>query len=337
MKLLPFRRAEPSGALPTEDRGYTDVITQALVDAAADTQVNAYVSALEVVAGQLSRAFASATVSGAGAEPFTPWVMAQIGRQLIEDGEAVWYRVGRRLARAETWETMRGRYQLTVAGVQQGAAADRVLHVRWNMDVSSGRGLAPLTTARTLKTLMQRLEQALTDEQSAAIGYLLPVPADGQAETVAKLKEDLAGLRGRIAIIETARAGWGETDAGSGRAEYRLVRLGPDVPAGNVTLFTAAREAVMAACGYPVQLAQDSDGTAQREAWRRYLHGTVAPLGRLLAAEAARIGLPVEIGFDQLFASDIMGRARAFQSLVGAGMSLEAAAAASGILTPPGE
>lgn len=333
MKLIPFRR----GAAPvsqTEDRGYTDVITNALVEASADTQVNAYVSALEVVAGQLSRAFASATVAGPGAPAFTPWAMAQIGRQLIEEGEAVWRRVGQRLERAETWEFMRGRYQMTIAGTQRAANEDQVLHVRWNMDVSSGRGVAPLTTARTLKTLMQRLEQGLSDEQSAAIGYLLPVPSDGDAPTVEKLKEDLAKLRGRIAIIETARAGWGESDAASARAEYRLARLGPDVPSGNVQLFTAAREAVLAACGYPVQLTQGSDGTAQREAWRRYLHGTVAPLGRLLASDANRIGLAVDISFDELFASDIMGRARAFQSLVGGGMSLEAAAAASGILTP---
>ena len=48
-------------------------------------------------------------------------------------------------------------------------------------------------------------------------------------------------------------------------------------PEGNVRLFRSAKEAVLGACGYPVQLDQDSDGTAQREAWRRYLHGTVAP------------------------------------------------------------
>lgn len=106
-------------------------------------------------------------------------------------------------------------------------------------------------------------------------------------------------------------------------------------------LFTAAREAVLAACGFPVQLAQSADGTAQCEAWRRYLHETVAPLdetvaplGRLVAFEAARVGLGISLDWDALFASDVQGRARAFQSLVAAGMTLEQAAATSGILTP---
>lgn len=39
------------------------------------------------------------------------------------------------------------------------------------------------------------------------------------------------------------------------------------------------------------------------------------------------------IDWDQLFASDISGRARAFQSLVNGGMEIAAAAAAAGPLT----
>lgn len=35
---------------------------------------------------------------------------------------------------------------------------DRVFHVRWNLQVASGLGPAPLSTARTLRTLMHRLK-----------------------------------------------------------------------------------------------------------------------------------------------------------------------------------
>ena len=56
-----------------------------------------------------------------------------------------------------------------------------------------------------------------------------------------------------------------------------------------------------------------------------------------MTLEAERIDLPITLDRGQLFASDISGRARAFQSLVGGGMSLEAAAVASDILTPSGE
>ena len=47
----------------------------------------------------------------------------------------------------------------------------------------------------------------------------------------------------------------------------------------------------------------------------------------MIALEAERIGLPITLDGDKLFASDIQGRARAFQSLVGGGMDIAEAAA----------
>lgn len=326
-------------ALEAERRNYTDLVSQALVDAAADATASGYVSALETAAGALSRAFASATVDGRGAAMFDPWAMAQIGRSLVEDGEAVWYRAGQRLIRAETYaqpDEARRTYQIAVRGVEVMVEARRVFHVRWNVDVASLRGVGPLNTARTLRSMLSKLEGSLDREQNAIVGYILPVPADGDSAAVDALKTDIASLDGRLAVAETLQGGWGDGRVGSPRREYEPQRLGPNVPEGNVRLYQAAREAVLSACGYPIPLAIESDGTGQREAWRRYLHGTVAPLGRLVATEAARIGLPIAIDWDQLFASDIAGRARAFQSLVGGGMDIAAAAAASGILIEEG-
>ena len=336
MSIIPWRRPAPESE--PEKRNYTDVVTQALIEASADTAAQGYIAALEIAAGQLSRAFASAGVTGAGQRAFTPAVMAQIGRSLVETGEAVYLRQGQRLIWAPAYTILPdGRYQAETAAGAVVVAADRAFHATWNLDRTSMRGIAPLANARTLRELSLRLETGMSYEAGAAVGYLLPVPADGDADNVEQLKTDLASLKGRIAVIETTRAGWGEGTAGAPRRDYELVRMGANIPDGNVELYTRATESALAACGYPVQLAQKADGTAQREAWRRYLHGTVAPLGRLVALEAARIGLAMEVSFDQLFASDIAGRARAFQSLVNGGMSLEAAAAASGILTPPGE
>ncbi|MYA40981.1 MAG: hypothetical protein F4Z31_04430 [Gemmatimonadetes bacterium] len=335
--ILPWRNRDKEGPRPSpvEDRNYSDIVTQALVNAATDNLVDAYVSALEIASGQLSRAFSAAAVDGPGAAAFGPWTMSQIGRQLVEQGEAVWYRVGMELRRADNYEiTPRGAYQLSLPGGVRIEPGDRVFHARWNVDTASGRGLSPLGAARTLRLLMQRLENSLATENNAIVGYLLPVPADGDAANISQLKDDLAGLNGRVAVIETARAAWGEGTSAAPRRDFELARMGPNIPEGNVRLFIAARESVLAACGYPVQLAQDSDGTSQREAWRRYLHGTVAPLGRMVTAEAARVGLPVSLDWDTLFASDIQGRARAFQSLVGGGMDIAQAAAASGLLQP---
>ena len=336
MRLLSFRRQEPEPE--PEQRGYTDVITNALIEASADTAADGYLAALEIAAGQLSRAFASASISGAGATAFRVDVMAQIGRSLVEAGEAVWVRQGQRLVRGLQYTILPdGRYQAETPFGQIIVGADRAFHATWNLDVMSRRGVAPLTTARQLRDLGLKLEGSMRDEAGAAVGYLLPIPSDGDGSNIESLKGDLAALKGRIAVVETTRAGWGEGATGAPRRDYELVRMGADIPQGNVDLYTRATEAALAACGYPVQLIQKADGTAQREAWRRYLHGTVAPIGRIVAAEAERVGLAIDLDWDQLFASDISGRARAFQSLVNGGMSLEAAAAASGILTPPGE
>ncbi|MDD9990372.1 MAG: hypothetical protein OXP75_01085 [Rhodospirillales bacterium] len=334
MKLLPFRRRS-ADETPSEYRGYTDVITNALIDASADTAATAYLAALEIAAGHLSRAFASATVSGAGAGGFTVPVMAQIGRALIEAGEAVYVRQGNRLVRGLQYSILPdGRYQAETPFGQIVVPADRAFHATWNLDVMSQRGVAPLTNARTLRDLVRKLEASMGEEAGAAVGYLLPIPSDGDGGNIESLKQDLAALKGRIAVIETTRGGWGEGTTGAPRRDYELVRMGANIPEGNVALYTQATETALAACGVPVQLVQKSDGTAQREAWRRFLHGTVAPMGRIVEAEAARIGLAISLDWDQLFASDIQGRARAFQSLVNGGMSLQAAAAASGILTP---
>ena len=178
---------------------------------------------------------------------------------------------------------------------------------------------------------MHRLDNSLADEANAHVGYLLPPPADGPSETVKELREDIASLSGRIAVIETTRTGWGEGPRGGGR-DLRLERLGPSYPKDIVQMFMAERRAVLAACGMPVAIAENSDGGSQRESWRRYLHGTVAPLGKLIALEAERIGLAITLDRDQLFASDIKVRARAFQMLVGGGMDIAEAAAASGLL-----
>ena len=318
-----------------EKRGYTDAITQAIIDNAAKAATDGYVAGLEIAAGQLGRAFTSATISGPGAAAFTPEVMAQIGRAMVEDGEAVWYRRGQAIIRAQTY-TPNGdgsTYTLTVAGREVVVQMRRLFAARWNIDVDTGYGIAPLTMARTLRTMLSQLERSLSQEASASVGYLLPIPADAGNPITGDLKADLSNLEGKIALIETARNNWGDGPQGAPRQDYQLARLGARFPEPNIKLYTAAQESVLACCGYPVQLVQQADGTAQREAWRRYLHGTVAPLGMIVERAAEMIGLPIQIAFDKLFASDIQGRARAFQSLVGSGMSMQEAAAASGILS----
>ena len=76
-----------------------------------------------------------------------------------------------------------------------------------------------------------------------------------------------------------------------------------------------------------------SDASGQRESWRRFLHGSVQPLGDLLAGElAVKLDVPgLALKFDRLMASDLSGRARALGSMVQAGMSLDDARRLAGL------
>ena len=77
----------------------------------------------------------------------------------------------------------------------------------------------------------------------------------------------------------------------------------------------------------------DSDGTAQREAVRRWHLGTVIPLADTVAFELTRkLEEPVSLAFDA-YPLDLAGRAQAFQKLVAGGMDIDRALAVSGLMT----
>ena len=90
---------------------------------------------------------------------------------------------------------------------------------------------------------------------------------------------------------------------------------------------------VLSACGVPVSLATDADGTSQRESWRRFIMGAVEPLLELVVEELER-KLETDIDFDLsgLWAHDLQGRAAAFQKMIAGGMELDRAVAASGLM-----
>ena len=85
----------------------------------------------------------------------------------------------------------------------------------------------------------------------------------------------------------------------------------------------------------PVALvAGSSQSAALRESFRIFLHASVAPIARIVEAELrSKMAAPdLTLSFDALFASDLSGRARAFQSMVGGGLSLAKAARLAGLM-----
>lgn len=303
----------------TEDRaGYTDILTQAILSRANSTD-SVYSGALEIAAGNMSRALAAAVANGPDGGLFTPPVMSEIGRDLIECGESVWQILPDRLK------------HLPALDIQPGM---RQLHLRYSTDVHSGRGIGPLGRASSLVSLVNTLENSLAKEAGSLVGYILPIPTDGQDASVAQLRRDLQALDGKIALVETAAGGWDAGRAAAPRREYEPRRLGPDIPASSLALYKEVNRMVMVACGLPTELLDDNtEGTSNREAWRRFLHSTLQPLSKIIEAQAREAGLIVEFSFESLFASDIAGRARAFGSLVQGGMDVEEAAVLTGLIS----
>ena len=139
----------------------------------------------------------------------------------------------------------------------------------------------------------------------------------------ARLSADMQVLRGKILILETGKVASGVRDAPTGD-DWKPRRLGAEPPAGLVSLRAQVEACLSAVFGVsPSLLVGLSDGTAMRESWRRLLHGVVAPLGNLLAAELRlKLGTPdLTIEWRELSAADTAGRGRAFRQLVGNGQS----------------
>ena len=342
---------------------FTDSVVQALLNQAAGgtTADPSATAALESAAGAYARAFAVATVEPAtpATRALTPDLLSLMARDLLRRGEFVHVievgRDGVRLLPAGSWD-VRGRhdpqtwrYRCDLFGpsgnVTRVLPAAGVVHGRYSVDPARPWfGVGPLGWARLTGKLHANLEDAIADESGGTRGHVLPVPQGPDSDEVdpitgepvdpnAQLRKDIAGLKGKTAMIETTAAGWAEGASAAPRADWKPSRLGADPPPSLATLRTDSAMAVLAACGAPPGLFVHDDSAGQRESWRRFLHGSVQPLADLLAGELAdKLDAPgLRLTFDRLFASDLSGRARAYQSLVGAGMDKGRAAALAGL------
>ena len=187
-------------------------------------------------------------------------------------------------------------------------------------------GIGPLEAAALGGTLSANVSAALANEAGTPTGYVLPLPKDGNDDTLDTLKADIRGLKGGLAFAESVSQGWAGTPNAAVPGvtrDWQTSRIGESPPDAMIQLAAQATTEVLAACGVPVELTTGGDGTSLREAYRRFLHATIAPLGRIVMTELRdKLHPSIGLGFDRLFAADVSGRARAFQSLVGGGMDV---------------
>ena len=209
---------------------------------------------------------------------------------------------------------------------------DSVLHLMYAPDPETPyRGNGPIAVAQLAGRLSAETVNALANEASGPVGRLLGLPTDGEDETVEGLRQDIGNARGRVAMVETGD--WNVP--GSGTLELQTRRFGVEPPTALVALSELATKEVCSACGVSLALFGGSDGTALRESWRQLLFGTIAPLGNKVEAELRRKLSPdLTLTWAGLRASELTGRARAVQSLVGGGMELERTVSLAGLLAP---
>lgn len=359
----PWTRDEARAAAAPPSPRYTDLVIAAMVGGAEGAPADpAATAALEAAAGLVSRSLSMATVEGASsarAAALHPATLACAGREMMRRGEALFvlgFADGQATARPAAHWDVRGRagswwYRADLPdpdGTETlSVPAESVMHVRYAVDPSAPwRGVGPLQWASATGRLSGALEAALAGEAAGPAGHVIPVPDTGAAgeagrQQKAALRADLQALRGGLRLVDTLAAGWGAgrgvaPGGGAPSGDWMQRRIGADPPPSVVSLRSDAALAVLAACGVPAALVMQGDGQGRREAWREFLHGTIQPLAAIVEQEARRkLGAPgLSLSFDRLFASDLSGRARAFQSMVGGGMAIADAAALAGLMEP---
>ena len=346
----------PWASVEERAQPYTDAIVAALSQAAEGSAATASATAaLEAAAGLYARAFATAKVTPRSAvtSALTPLTLADMARRLVAHGEAVYYIevVGAAVAlrQASAWditgmnEPSTWMYRLNFAGPSTESTRSRVpaasvIHVRYATDAARPwAGISPLGFAAASGRLMGAVEAALADEAATPHGNILPLPVSGDDDRLSEIRASIRTLNGRVMLPETTAGAWTGDPSNAPRRDWQPVRLGAQPPESMVDLRNAAARAVLAACGVPVDLVEPSQGTAARESFRRFLHAGVAPLARIVEGELrAKLERPrLTLSFEELNASDVSGRARAYGSLVAANYPPALAAAVAGVPAPP--
>ena len=339
---------------------FSDAVVRLIEAQAAGTAADASsTAAVEAASGALSRAFAAADVVGADwvAEAVTPGFLAQVGRDLIRSGDSMHViRMGHggtvQLIPASSWHwegshdpdswTVRATCYGPSTSTTWNLPASGVVFVKWGSTPGQPYvGTGPLKWASTTARLGSEVERSIADEAAGPLAQLLAVPQDGgddgDDDSLKMLRADISAARGKAMLVETTAAAWGDGRTAAPQQDWKQSRLGPAPPEVMAQIRRDVFGHVLAATGTPPALFVDNaDGTAQREAIRRWHLGTVMPLARLLEHElSAKLETPVRLKFDA-YPLDLVGRASAFTKLVAGGVAVNEALVTSGLLAGAG-
>ena len=334
---------------------FSDAVVRLIEAQAAGTAADAAsTGAIEAASGALSRAFASAEVEGEGwaRDAVTPTFLAQVGRDLVRSGDSMHViRVDNMgivtLIPASSWhfegdhDPANWRVQATAYGPSTSTTWNLpysgVVFVRWGSKPGQPYvGTGPLSWAHTTARLQSEVERSLADEAQGPLAQLLAIPQDGgdggDEDPLKDMKADIRTARGKALLIETVMAGYGEGRSAAPQRDWIPARLGPNFPQSMATVQEKSFMAVLAACGCPPAIFEGgADGTAQREALRRWHMNVVVPLARVLEHELTlKLETAVKLKFDT-YALDMVSRSQVVSKLTSAGVDMGVALAAVGL------
>lgn len=340
-----------------ETRSYADSVTAAFIAAAEGVDsAPLAVAALETAAGLYARSLAAAEVSAP--EPFkralTPSLLAQVGRDLIRSGESFFLMQVRKgvlkllpqssvttlgdNADPETWTYLSSEYGPS-SSVQRTVRAAQMIHCRYAVDrFRPWQGIAPWIWAKDTSAAIAGLEAILSREAQAPHGSILGLPASPQVDEAGTvtpldlLRADLGRARGKTLIMESPSQWSGNQPGTSKNGAVDVTEFGLQRELLDKLRTSTARD-ILVACGVPLGLvAAEGDGTKSREAFRQFLTSSLQPVARLIAQELSqKFETDVAFSFENLFAADVAGRARAFKQLIEGGLSAEVAGRNAGI------
>ena len=292
----------------------------------------------EVAAGFWGRAFCSAEVDPVNT--ISASLLMFIGRQLIIRGEVLLeIRVNGEGAIAlrpiSTYDITGGpdpeewQYKIDVPGpsqtINKTVGWESIIHIIYGASAQEPwQGCSPIDSPSTTAELAAILEDRLNQEAGTVTGFVLPLP---QSANTPQLRTDLGTLEGSLAPVDSVSTNY-DTGGRAPMGDWKSCRLGAMIPDSSINLRKEVNAVLLAACGIqPTLIDQRSESNALREAYRIFLHATISPVAKIVQEELSRkLENEIMLDFSSMFAADIQGRARGFNSLTSGGMSAENAA-----------
>lgn len=126
--------------------------------------------------------------------------------------------------------------------------------------------------------MLGNVERRLREETGGLVAHVIPTPLSNPNDEYTDLKK-LSDNFARVSSM-TDR-GWSDQGRdNSPKSDWGVQRIGANPPQKFDMLRNSAAVHVLAAYGVPLTLLERSDGAVKYEAWRQFLHGSVAPVAQ---------------------------------------------------------